>query len=1233
MLIFHAMKRRFICLIQALLVSGIVFGAHPDYQFRILDASGGLPENSVRDMLMLPDGLMCIQTTSFLCFYDGASCRNYRWDPVRVPYLEYSGQCRLSYDEDLSYVLIRTRDRSWAFDMHERAFVYDVDQPLSPNGDDMDVFFREGYSSRTETAETSDGQRWFMSDKHIVHYHPLTGKVTEYESISPDSDDLFTSIAVDRDDNLWIGTARSGVRVLYRDGSSFHFPFLVRIDGKPVYPHSDISKIYADPQGGVWIATQQEGLMYWHRDIIRIRTVNSAYLQEGSMLDESVKCLAETSDGRVLVGTVHGLYRYDPESGTMDVPFAQLKDELIIGLTVDSSGIIWVGSFYNGLYSIDGTRIRHYSYPQEYNVDVSYQYATPNLNCVRALAKDTAGRYWISVYGGVGSFDPESGDIHLLRDNHPELSRYMVVRDLFMNPDGSFIAAGDNGRFQYDPSSDLVVPIDTIDAYTLTCQIIKDAAGRVWMAESEGLTMWDPSAGAGRKFLEFGMVMGLTADNLGNIWAASNRGVVRITPGPDGTFSHTVYNQKDGVDCGAFLQKSVLYHSDGTLYFGGASGFCMINPSSMILSDYGIPPMISSFKVQGEERTYDGVSLAYNETSLEISFTNLNYANPLHTTYRYRLEGFDKDWHTETSALQGTAGYTFLKPGKYMFTVQAANNGTDWSPETRIPIEVKPPFYLSRWAYALYTLFLVAAVVGIILFFSHKEKQKLALRAVEDQHRQEEELNQMKFRFFTNVSHELRTPLSLIILPLESLMKEKEGTDEYSRLDTMHRNAKSLLDLVNHLLDFRKVEMGGEKLMLRMGNFTDFVASVIGTFRDAAAKKNIHLSLADASSNPMMSFDSTMMQKVINNLLANALKFTPEGGSVEVRLSDKQEGWMRLDVSDTGIGIPSADLPRIFDRFYRSGNALSSNGSGIGLSLVRQYAEIHQGRVSVESEEGNGATFSVFLPTNLEEEDLAPDEELVSMVSDMRKRIMVVDDNADFRHYLCEELSKEFLVSDAADGEECLRQLDTVQPDILVTDVMMPKMNGFDLTRHIKENVETSHIPVILLSARMSEDVRTEGYGCGADSYLTKPFRMEMLQVRIKNLLEEREKRIRSFSGNAEVSPMHVTITTVDQKLMARITERLEANMDNTEYSVEEMASDVGMHRMNLYRKIQSLYGMTPSEFIRTMRLKRAAQLLMDDPNLNVSEVAYMVGFNTPKYFTRYFKEMFGVLPSQYNKQ
>ena len=1216
-------KVSLILAVALLLVGGAADGR--PYQFRRLDAASGLPDNNVRDALMLPDGLICFQTTSYLCFYNGAVCWNYRWDPVRIPYTEFSGPRGLEYEEETGLILMRNRDHAWAFDRKTGVFLYEgMDQPVRQE----DVSDGET-ASHSETLEAPDGRRWFMSDKTIVCYSPKTGELTECERIPEGSDDLFTSLALDGDGNLWVGTARSGVRILYRDGSRELLPYLECTDGKKVYPHTDITRIYADSHGGIWVATQQEGVLYWHPDIIRIRTVNAAALSDGSMPDESVKCLAETPDGKVLVGTIRGLLLYDPATNSMSVPYPALKDELVIGLTVDGAGRIWAGTFYNGVYGIDGGRVRHFEYPQETSVDVSYQRAVPNRNCVRFVAEGPDGGLWISVYGGLGRFNPETGEIALLRDTHPELGRFMVVRDVVFLPDGTLLAVGDNGRFRFDPAADAILPTDAEASAATTNQALVDSRGAIWFAESGGLESY-VSEEVKRVFADYGTVMGIAEDASGGIWASSISDIFRILP----SGRPVRYGQQDGVDCGAFFQHSVLRHSDGHLYFGGSSGFCIIDPATMQVSDFGTRPYISSFEVAGKPLPVSSrVALKHNETAVSFAFTNLNYANPAHSEYRYRLEGFEKEWHSITSTALGQVHYTYLKPGKYAFTVQATNNGADWSDPTKVSFEVKPPFWRSRWAYLLYTLLLLGALAGAFVYFRRREARRLQEQADAEHRRQEEELNQMKFRFFTNISHELRTPLSLIILPLESLMKEKEGTGEYARLDTMHRNAKSLLDLVNHLLDFRRLEMGGEKVHPAKGNFSEFVETVVEPFRAAAKEKGVALDFTDEAENPFISFDGTMMRKVVNNLLSNALKFTPEGGSVHVQLADQGNGMLALSVSDTGIGIPKEDLEDIFDRFYRSGNAADATGSGIGLSLVKQYVEMHGGSVSVVSEVGEGSTFTVTLPSLQEAAPETEEDAPVEGASEGRKRMLVVEDNADFRQYLVDELSGQYQVTVAVDGQDALEKIGAARPDIVISDVMMPRLGGIELTRRIKEDIDTSHIPVILLTARASDDIRTEGYEYGADAYLTKPFRMEMLQARIRNLLEDREKRIKSFSGTADVSPMHVTITTVDQKLMARIMENLEANMDNPEYSVEQMASDVGMHRMNLYRKIQSLYGMTPSEFIRTMRLKRAAQLLTDDPNLNVSEVADMVGFNTPKYFTKYFKELFGVLPSQYGKQ
>lgn len=1319
------------------------------YLFRMLDTGSGLPDNNVRNMTMLPNGLMCIQTSSMLNLYDGASCMSYKYNMAKIPYTEYSGMNRSYYDSTDNLIWCVTRDHIWVFNLTSRKFEYDLSarweemgiRDISPKGLHIDSKSRfwinkgdgnlllcdksqkslktiplpqqmspditfadhnertwvlsmngvlaeydpamESFRmirkipqrstkvtpSRIDMDITSKGKVWLMSDKEILMYDPEKDSFKSVHSLSPDSRDLFTTIKADTDDRIWLGSARSGVSIIESDGRMHTLPYLEMTDGKKIYHHTDISDIYIDRMGGVWIATLAEGLLYWHKDILRMTTIDNTYLLEGDMNDESVKCMVEEEDGRILVGTIHGLLRYDPQTRSMSTPYQMLKDELCIGLYRDNTGNIWLGTFYNGAYCIDRQgNIRRYRY-QDMSVDISYHEARPNFNCVRSFLEDSQGRFWISVYGGMGSFNPHTGEITLLRDRHPELKRFMIIRDICQRSDGLLLASGDNGRFLYDPKTDTVfTDPESENCHTQTCQAITDRNGLLWMATADGVKVTDPKNGETRLIgtaqgIPAGNVMSLTQDDIGDIWAASFSYISRIkhSQGHDGNLQFTVstFGKEDGVASGAFFHKSVLKHSSGRIYFGGAHGICEIRPERLYQSQTSEKPLLTSLHISGKlievgenlngrillDRELDkasGLELRHDETSITLGFSNLNYANPSHTTYLYKLENFDKKWHRISSQNAGKAQYTYLEPGNYTFKVMAANNEGSWNSPATIDITVRPPFYKSNLAYVIYFLIGIAFMGLIILFVIRQSQKKIQEEREREERQRKEDLDQMKFRFFTNISHELRTPLSLIMLPLESIMKEQKDSHLMSKLQTMHHNAEQLLSLVNHLLDFRRLEMGGEKLHLAKGNICEFVHSIAHSFRDAAQKNSISISFEDDMENPMMIFDSDQMQKIVNNLLSNALKFTPDGGFISVNISQGDNRMMVLKVSDTGIGIPEKDIPGIFDRFYRSDNTELRTGSGIGLSLVKQYVEMQGGSISVSSEVGKGTTFTVLIPTDLKAET-APDDyqevettvrpSVAEPASTARKHIMIVDDNVDFREYLVGEMSETYEVSSAEDGRQCIEMLGTANPDVIICDVMMPNMNGFEVVKAIKSNIETSHIPVILLSARTSDDIRLEGYETGADAYLTKPFKLDILHARIRNLIEERNRRIASFTKESDISPSDVTITTIDQKLMTRIMESIEKNMDNSEYSVEELSADVGMHRMNLYRKLQSLAGMTPSEFIRTMRLKRAAQLLRNDPNLTIVEVSDMVGFNTQKYFTKHFKEMFGVTPSQFRDE
>ena len=1348
----NILKRLLLLLAAALLLQPAT--AVEKYVFRPIDTGNGLPDNNVRNMLMLPDGLMCIQTSTMLNLYDGTACSSYAYDLEQVPYTEYNGLNYTCYDAAEKRLWCMTRDQLWAFDLTTRRFDYDAEhhferfglpalpvcqvhvdryndywivladntlwhcrresgradridlpqevaRPLTILESDNRIWLltldgtlveyhterravravhRLGLAAETEqsrmaTAVDSHNNLWMMFDHSLVYYDTSTEKITQVRALDLSKQDIYTSIAVDRDDHLWVGSSHSGVCKI--DGRTFEpqrFPYLQQTDGRRTLPHTDISKIYVDPRGGLWIATQAEGLLYWHQEMMRIHTINNTTLTRGHMADEGVKCMVEDADGTLLVGTIRGLLRYDPHANTLTEAYPELRNELCISLYIDTSRRIWLGTFNNGAFCIDRGRIRHYYWPEASTVDVSYHNGTPNNNSVRTFCEDRHGNFWISVYGGIGRFDPEHGTITLQRETHPELSRYMIVRDICEQADGRLLISGDNGHYLYDPVTDRVNP-GTEPCYTPHVQALIDPHGWIWHATSNGIEV-DTGDTPMQITLADGLLenncMSMVTDYLGNIWAATFSGISRITlekSDSEGyTASVTTYTVEDGVSAGVFFQKSFLRHSSGDLYFGGAHGIDRLVPDKSYQERGNPAPFLSALRIDGKKieigQEYNGrvllpaainqlvrIDLKHTESFLTFEFSNLNYINPTHTAYRYRLLHFDDTWRELHPDGAASVSYTYLSPGDYVFEVIASDNGMDWSQQpARLPVTIHPPFYRTTVAYILYTLLTLLLMVLVVLSVIRRARRRMKYRQALEYQRQHEQLEQIKLRFYTNISHELRTPLTLILLPLESLLRELADETLRPKLETMHRNAQQLLSLVNNLLDFRKLETGNEQLHLTHGNIVEFTEHIVESFREACRRYNIEIAFDSTLPAAMMVFDSSQIAKVINNILSNALKFTkPKGGGMlTVRIAETElhgEEAVRIEIADTGIGIPEADVAHIFDRFYRSNNSSSETGTGIGLNLVKQYVEMHRGTVEVASVLGSGATFTLTLPMaqgpaneRMPETEDAGAAALAAETpaparSDTRKTLMIVDDNDDFREYLVSELSDEYALLTATDGESCLAQLATATPDVLVCDIMMPGISGFEVTKRIKSDIETSHLPVILLTARNSDDARREGYETGADAYLSKPFDMQVLRARIRNLLRDRERRISDFTQTVKVKPSQISITTLDEELMGRIFASVERHMDNTEYSVEQLAADVGMHRMSLYRKLQYLTNMTPTEFIRTMRLKRAAQLLLSDRSRPVAEIADRVGFGTTDYFTKYFRKMFGCSPTHYRTE
>ena len=545
----------------------------------------------------------------------------------------------------------------------------------------------------------------------------------------------------------------------------------------------------------------------------------------------------------------------------------------------------------------------------------------------------------------------------------------------------------------------------------------------------------------------------------------------------------------------------------------------------------------------------------------------------------------------------------------------------------------------------------------VVLFLARyrmlkREREKFHLQQIENEVAKNEEINNMKFRFFTNVSHELRTPLTLIISPLEGMLKETTDELQSTRLQLMYRNAQRLLHLVNQLLDFRKGEMSTHQLSLSEGDIISYVHSVCNSFLLMADKKHIQFSFFSGIDTFSMAFDADKVGKIVMNLLSNAFKFTPEGGRVTVMIEHVTgtPDTLEIKIADTGIGISDVDKEHIFDRFYQADHkgVEETTGNGIGLSLVRDFVTLHEGEVKVFDNIGTGSVFVIQFPVKHVETQVQLPEETGMSVGDEEDRemkeevreetgrkdfplLLVVDDNEDFRIFMRYSLELQYRVKLAVNGNEAWEMMQEELPDLVISDVMMPQMDGNELCRLIKQDKRIAHIPVILLTARQNTEAKLEGLQTGADDYVTKPFNMTILVLRIRKLIElSRYHRV--TQGMIDPAPSEIVITSLDEKLIEKAIKYVEDNMSRTELSVEELSRELGMSRVHLYKKLLQITGKTPIEFIRVIRLKRAAQLLRES-QLHVSEVAFEVGFNNPKYFSRYFKDEFGVLPSVYQEK
>lgn len=1067
---------------------------------------------------------------------------------------------------------------------------------------------------------------------------------------------------VDMAGNAWIGTSSRGIYLADKYTFELHQvePFYANSEGNA---YSNVHSIYADKRSGtVWVGLFNQGLAFYHPSMDNFTLYGSDNVS-GHFPDENIHCMVEETDNSILFGTTKGVYRYLVSERRMEQPYPELSTQLFRMAYKDVRGRIWLGTFNDGLFCIDQGRVSHYL----------------GRSNIRAMTEDFRGQLWVSRLGAFGLFVPEEDSIRSLAARFPEIAKYRVANTVALDSKERIVVGADNGFYVYDTEADTLYvpekdaplsPVQTLGSNKFNC-IFLDSRGLLWMGTQYGVKIVSDDLhhvdylGSEAGFTNL-TVQSIQEDNNGDVWVSTINALYRVTVENEGSgyrYHVVCLDRNRSHSWNDLFEFCSLKTSDGKLCFGRMDGFYLFSPENVMLTPSSLPPMFTGFRLFNEPVTcgelYNGrvifpqivdkvrhAELDYDENSVAFEFASLNLVNPAQTYFRYKLDGVDKDW-IELLPEKGQASvvYNHLAPGDYVFRVMSAGNDHRWSGESSFVLLIRPPFWATVWAGLFYLLCVVASGYFIVRYLHLRNYRKLLRMQEEEAGRQREELNQMKFRFFINISHELRTPLTLILAPLEVLRKKAADAATASQLDIIYKNAQELYRLINQLLDFRKIEMKREKLNLSPGDMKEFFQSIYEGFRPYAVDKRVDFRLKMPSDSWYMNFDHDKLHKIVNNLLSNAFKFTPEGGNVVLSLSREERGgrpFACISVEDTGTGIAPEELPHIFERFYQVQNWDETKvGSGIGLHIVKEYVEIHQGTVAVDSVPGKGTVFAVRIPADLKLDEKMQEavheaerkkEETLAGKPDGKKTLLVVEDNNDFRNFLKGQLSEYYRVFDAPDGEAAEKIAVEQNPDLIVSDVMMPKVDGIELCRRIKTNVSTSHIPVILLTARTADDIKISGYQMGADSYISKPFNLDVLLVRIRKLIENQNKRKKDFQKGVDVNPGIITITPLDEQLIKKALGCIESNMDNSEYNVEALSADMGMSRMNLYRKLQAITGQTPTEFIRTIRLKRAAQLL-EGSQLTIAEVADRVGFNSSSYFTKCFKEQFGVLPTQYQEE
>ncbi len=1046
------------------------------------------------------------------------------------------------------------------------------------------------------------------------------------------------SLLVDKRDRLWIATYGNGVYLV--DSYSQSIRHFVAQKTNPFALHyNDVLCLYEDFAGTIWLGTDGAGLSYYDENLSKFNILTNSQIPENVNVDV-IRAITVDRSNTIWLGTSgKGLTSYNVTSDsykTYTTTNSNISSNRVMSLFNDANDL-WIGFQGDGLNILKS------------NGDFESFEALKNIT-IWKIYRDSGGRTWLCTRdNGLLQFDKIRGIITSYNTENSNISTNNI-RTIEEISDGAFwIGSESNGLFKLDAYNNQIFRIDEVQDNIKSLYQAKN--GILWIGTNgNGLKAFNPKTRTVKKYdREYGLpnnvIYSVLPDDEGDLWLSSNRGITKLVVNENSGPEIVNYNNYDGLQALEFNTGAYFKDKKGYLYFGGLDGLNWFKPDA--LTKNPIPPktVINRLEIFSEEhQIVQDDRFKHNQNTMTFAFAGLHYSLPERNNYKYKLTPYDDFWIDSKNT--STVQYPKLPPDDYIFQVKSSNYDNVWNEEpATYRFKIKQPWYFGTLAKVLYIVLLILSGILIYRYLKWRWHVKMQLQFEHAETKRLKKLDETKSRLYTNISHEFRTPLTLISGPIDKQLSKADLKEEDKKeLSMVQRNAKRLLNLVNQMLDLSKLESGSFKLSVTEGKLEVLLKQITAAFKYKAEDKDIDFKSKILTNNNAW-YDKDIIEKIVTNLLGNAIKYAPEGGRVTFETME-QDGQLIITVINNGNTITDEELGKLFQRFYQTNK--SSDGVGIGLSLVKELAILSHGNIVAHNMNEDDIQFTVTLPIersfynqseivfNEEEsveheikfQEMKNGEEIIPNSEEMPV-LLVVEDDADVRQYIVSIFKKDYNLLEASNGKEGIEKALKYIPDLVISDIMMPLTDGIEVCNTLKNDEKTSHIPIVLLTAKVGEENEIKGLKTGADAYVTKPFSNDKLLIIVEKLIELRRQLQKRYSHEIEVNHKELSTSTIDQKFLQRMQKVLDECITEPDFTSEILGEKMLLSRMQLHRKLKAMTGLSTSEFLRSQRLKLALKLLKES-DLTVSEIAYQVGFNTPSYFTKCFKAVYKCTPNEY---